>query len=471
MKKFLKGASVYLLLLLLIAAAVFSLNFFLGRRLAGDLEADIEKLAAENDYQLRYLSISANPLLKRVEINTLSLMKSDEQSYEINGAEIEFSWQQIFNYIRERKFLNEKDIKAEIAKFSFYDLQQNNHFDFYNSSLSYQGEFKTEAIKEPLELLKNNHQLSLTSKEVNYDYPFYRSYGITKANWEQISTFKDFAFKADYLSQNKSLVVSDFKLKNEFIDYQLDLETVFAEKTKEKTEPENTAENELETKTDSDPNPDSDGEDKESELETNLEEIVLYSSQNKMLIVKELKSNYNLVLNGDLINITENDFLNEFSFAGLRLNSDFEIYLDSAANSYQFQKFDFDFDLSDFQLELKEMLSQEVNESSFGILAQNQQFQLNIDSLNYQQQYSHPKGKSELKLLSNLIDAELEAEFNYSEEIPYISNSLLKFKAKNQSVEQLLLFAQLLYGESFKQDEAGYYRLESWGRLDNLNFE
>jgi hypothetical protein len=206
-------------------------------------------------------------------------------------------------------------------------------------------------------------------------------------------------------------------------------------------------------------------------METSLAEIVLYSRQNQKLLLKELQSNYQLALNGELINLSENELFNQFSFAELNLDSDFAMYLDSEKKNYQIQKFDLNFNLSDFQLVLKENLSQEVNQSSFGILAQNGEFELNINSLNYLQQFNHPKGKSELDLISNLIDARLNAEFNYSEEVPYISSSLLKFKAKNQSVEQLLLFAQLLNGDNFEQDEEGYYQLEIWGRLDNLNFE
>ena len=459
MKKFLKKASIYLLLMLLIAAAVFSLNYFLGRKLAGDLENDLKEIAAENNYQLRYLNINSNPLLRRVELNTLSFQNNSDQSIELNGAEIEFSWQQIFNYLKDGKFLAKKDITAEIDKFSFYDLQQNNHFDFYNSSLSYQGEINSQSVKEPLQLIKNNHRLNIASEEVIYDYPFYRSYGITKANWERISTFRDFAFNADYQSQNQKLTVNNFALKNEFIDYQLDFETVLEERTEAEVEAAETS------KTESEP------EEMAEEMETALAEIVLYSRQNQKLILKELQSNYQLALNGELINLSGNELFNQFSFAELNLDSDFAMYLDSEKKNYQIQKFDLNFDLSDFQLVLKENLSQEVNQSSFGILAQNGEFELNIDSLNYLQQFNHPKGKSELDLISNLIDARLNAEFNYSEEIPYISSSLLKFKAKNQSVEQLLLFAQLLNGDNFEQDEEGYYQLELWGRLDNLNFE
>ncbi|PUU92225.1 MAG: hypothetical protein CI947_1078 [Halanaerobium sp.] len=459
MKKFLKKASIYLLLMLLIAAAVFSLNYFLGRKLAGDLENDLKEIAAENDYQLRYLNINSNPLLRRVEVNTLSFQNNSEQSFEVNGAEIEFSWQQIFNYLKDGKFLAKKDITAEIDKFSFYDLQQNNHFDFYNSSLSYQGEINSQSVKEPLQLIKNNHRLSIASEEVIYDYPYYRSYGITKANWERISTFRDFAFNADYQSENKKLTVNDFALKNEFIDYQLDFETVLEEKSEAEVEAAETS------KTASEP------EEMAAEKETALAEIVLYSRQNQKLLLKELQSNYQLALNGELLNLSENDLFNQFSFAELNLDSDFAMYLDSEKKNYQIQKFDLNFDLSDFQLVLKENLSQEVNQSSFGILAQNDEFELNIESLNYLQQFNHPKGKIELDLISNLIDARLNAEFNYSEEMPYISSSQLKFKAKKQSVEQLLLFAQLLNGDNFEQDEEGYYQLEIWGRLDNLNFE
>ncbi|MFW6251949.1 MAG: hypothetical protein ACOC27_01795 [Halanaerobium sp.] len=458
MKNFLKKASAYLLVMFLIAAAVFSLNYVLGRRLARDLENDIEEIAAENDYQLRYLNLSTNPLLKRVEINTLSLLKNNEESYEINGAVLEFSWQQILNYIKEREFLDTKEMKAEIDKFSFYDLQQNNHFDFFNTSLNYQGEINSESLKDPLKLIQNDHQLTVLTEELNYDYPFYRSYGINKNNWEQISTFKGFGFNVNYQSRDSQLSINDFILKNEFIDYEIDLETTIEEIMEDKNdldkEDSETAEN-----------------DEQKEVESGLEEIILFSNQEGKILLKELKSNYQLVLDGQLLDISENNLVNQLAFNELSLASELEIYLDAESSSYQFQQFDLDFDLQEFELELAETLSQGVNESTFGILAQDNQFELIVDSLNYQQQFSHPQGKSDLNLTSNLIDARLNAEFNYNQQIPYISSSSLKLKPKNSSVEQLILFAQMLYDEQLSQDEEGFYHLESWGDLDNLNFE
>ncbi|MFW5736165.1 MAG: hypothetical protein ACOCXB_02285 [Halanaerobium sp.] len=458
MKNFLKKASAYLLVMFLIAAAVFSLNYVLGRRLARDLENDIEEIAAENDYQLRYLNLSTNPLLKRVEINTLSLLKNNEESYEINGAVLEFSWQQILNYIKEREFLDTKEMKAEIDKFSFYDLQQNNHFDFFNTSLNYQGEINSESLKDPLKLIQNDHQLTVLTEELNYDYPFYRSYGINKNNWEQISTFKGFGFNVNYQSRDSQLSINDFILKNEFIDYEIDLETTIEEIMEDKNdldkEDSETAEN-----------------DEQKEVESGLEEIILFSNQEGKIFLKELKSNYQLVLDGQLLDISENNLVNQLAFNELSLASELEIYLDAESSSYQFQQFDLDFDLQEFELELAETLSQGVNENTFGILAQDNQFELIVDSLNYQQQFSHPQGKSDLNLTSNLIDARLNAEFNYNQQIPYISSSSLKLKPKNSSVEQLILFAQMLYDEQLSQDEEGFYHLESWGDLDNLNFE
>ncbi|MFW5885735.1 MAG: hypothetical protein ACOCUX_01730 [Halanaerobium sp.] len=458
MKNFLKKASAYLLVMFLIAAAVFSLNYVLGRRLARDLENDIEEIAAENDYQLRYLNLSTNPLLKRVEINTLSLLKNNEESYEINGAVLEFSWQQILNYIKEREFLDTKEMKAEIDKFSFYDLQQNNHFDFFNTSLNYQGEINSESLKDPLKLIQNDHQLTVLTEELNYDYPFYRSYGINKNNWEQISTFKGFGFNVNYQSRDSQLSINDFILKNEFIDYEIDLETTIEEIMEDKNdldkEDSETAEN-----------------DEQKEVESGLEEIILFSNQEGKILLKELKSNYQLVLDGQLLDISENNLVNQLAFNELSLASELEIYLDAESSSYQFQQFDLDFDLQEFELELAETLSQGVNESTFGILAQDNQFELIVDSFNYQQQFSHPQGKSDLNLTSNLIDARLNAEFNYNQQIPYISSSSLKLKPKNSSVEQLILFAQMLYDEQLSQDEEGFYHLESWGDLDNLNFE
>ncbi|MFW5686560.1 MAG: hypothetical protein ACOCXL_00070 [Halanaerobium sp.] len=458
MKNFLKKASAYLLVMFLIAAAVFSLNYVLGQRLARDLENDIEEIAAENDYQLRYLNLSTNPLLKRVEINTLSLLKNNEESYEINGAVLEFSWQQILNYIKEREFLDTKEMKAEIDKFSFYDLQQNNHFDFFNTSLNYQGEINSESLKDPLKLIQNDHQLTVLTEELNYDYPFYRSYGINKNNWEQISTFKGFGFNVNYQSRDSQLSINDFILKNEFIDYEIDLETTIEEIMEDKNdldkEDSETAEN-----------------DEQKEVESGLEEVILFSNQEGKILLKELNSNYQLVLDGQLLDISENNLVNQLAFNELSLASELEIYLDAESSSYQFQQFDLDFDLQEFELELAETLSQGVNESTFGILAQDNQFELIVDSLNYQQQFSHPQGKSDLNLTSNLIDARLNAEFNYNQQIPYISSSSLKLKPKNSSVEQLILFAQMLYDEQLSQDEEGFYHLESWGDLDNLNFE
>lgn len=460
MKKFLKKASIYVLVLLLIAAAVFSLNFFLGRRLAQDLERDIEKIADENNYQLRYLSINTNPLLRRVEINGLSLLKSSEQSLEINGANIELTWQQIFNYLKDRNFLTKKDITADVDKFTFYDLQQNNNFSFYNSSVRYQGEINSEILKDPMELIKHNHQLTILAEEFDYDYPYYRSYGISKDNWERISSFKDFAFNASYLSQDKQLNLNDFVLKNEFIDYELDFESIIAESDKKEVElksgVEETAENETEPI---------------EALDNSFQEIVLYSSQESEIGLKELKSNYQLALDGEILSVSENDLFNELSFNDFELASAFEIYLNSTARIYEIQKFDLELNLNEFSLNLAESLSNQVNEISFGILAQDNDFVVDIDSLKYQQQYTRPQGKSEFELVSSLIDAQLNAEFNYSEETPYISNSFLRFKANNPSVEQLLLFTQLLSGERFNQDEEGFYYLEGWGNIDDLNFE
>lgn len=461
MKKFLKKASIYVLLLLLIAAAVFSLNYFIGRRLARDLESDIEEIAVENNYQLRYLSINTNPLLRRLEINGLSLFKSGEQSLEINGAIIELTWQQVFNYIKDRDFLTRKDINADVDKFTFYDLQQNNNFSFYNSKLSYQGEINSEILKDPMELIKHNHKITILSEEMEYDYPYYRSYGFSKDNWNKISTFKEFAFTASYQSEDNKLNVEDFILKNDFIDYDLDFESIIGQ----------TLKTEADSQTDRAVNEAKKADNENKDLKNNFSKIVLYSSEEAEIFLKGLNSNYNLALNGELLNMSDSELFKEFSFANLKLLSNFEIYLNSESSYYQIQEFNLDFDLREFKLRLGDSLSKEVNESTFGILAQEDEFSVNIETLKYQQEYSHPQGKSDLELNSNLIDAELNAEFNYNEEIPYISNSLLKFKAKNSSVEQLLLFTQLLSGEKFNQDEEGYYYLESWGKIDDLNFE
>ena len=120
---------------------------------------------------------------------------------------------------------------------------------------------------------------------------------------------------------------------------------------------------------------------------------------------------------------------------------------------------------------LAEELSQDLNQNTFGILAADNNFEISINEFSYDQKYSYPNGSSSSSLKSSLIEAELEAEYNYSEETPYISNAILKYKLQNARAEQLNSFLQLVLGQSLKKDEAGYYKLEIWGDLDDLNFE
>jgi len=132
---------------------------------------------------------------------------------------------------------------------------------------------------------------------------------------------------------------------------------------------------------------------------------------------------------------------------------------------------DFNLNLKEFKLILTEILAQELNRNSFGILAENNQFEILINDFNYQQDYSHPSGSSISNLDSSMLKAEFKAEYNYSKKIPYVSTAELRYKPQTTKVKQLNSFLQLALGEQINKDEAGYYQIEFWGPIDDLNFE
>ncbi|RQD76260.1 MAG: hypothetical protein D5S01_04050, partial [Halanaerobium sp. MSAO_Bac5] len=73
MKNKLKKGSIYLFLMLLIAAVIFSLNYFYANRIAEDIEKSIRAYADQEGYQIRELQTSVNPLLRTININSLKL--------------------------------------------------------------------------------------------------------------------------------------------------------------------------------------------------------------------------------------------------------------------------------------------------------------------------------------------------------------------------------------------------------------
>lgn len=420
MKKFLKNASIYILLMLLIAAVIFSLNYFYGQKISQDIATDIEQQAAENNYQLRYLEIETNPLLQTMNIKNLNLTKTDEFNLILNQGEIKFSWQQIINYIREGSFQFDKNFVSQIGQINYSNLQDNYQLNFTDADLNYQGDLKLQELNKPEKLLTENHNLKFMAAEVKYDFPYYRSYGFTAEDWNRLSTFTNFILKADYQKENQLLKVAQFNLSGELLKVIFDLQ---------------------------------------SEIEYRDDKVVFTTP----------KSSFDFLFLAEELELEENSLFNKMAFKQLDFNGELDLTLE--ADYYQANQADFELNLTDFKLNLGEELSHQLNQSSFGILAQNNNFELAVDSLNYEQEYQSPNGKSSAVLKSTLIDSTLEAEFNYSEEIPYISTASFRYKPKTAPVKQLNSFLQLILSERFEQDQDGYFVVELWGYIDDLNYE
>lgn len=422
MKRFLKNASIYLLIMVLIAAVIFSLNYFYGRKISRDLEAEMRKSASENDYQLRYIAIETNPLMQEMNIQNLNLIKADDYNLILNQAEIKFSFKQILNYIRNGSFQLERDLETKIMQINYSNLKENYQLNFENSDLFYQGGFNLSDLNKLDSLLKAEHKLEFDAEEMKYDFPYYRSYGINNEDWKRLSTFRNFSLKADYDSQNKNLNVSEFNLSSEFLRLIFDLE---------------------------------------SELE--------YAAESEKVIFRQLKTNYDFLLAADEMELEENSFFKDLSFKQLASNGFLDFVLEE--DLYEAKEIDFNLNLEDFKLLLSEEMSTQLNQSTFGILAQNNEFEVAVNSFSYQQNYTFPNGESKAELQSSIIDAFLNAEYNYSEEIPYLSSAELRYQPKTAKAEQLNSFMQLLLGKRFKEDEDGYFIVEAWGDIDDLNFE
>ena len=420
MKKFLKNASIYILLMILIAAVIFSLNYFYGEKISRDLEADLKESAAENNYQLRYIEIDTNPLIKKMNVINLNLIKTDQSTLIVNQAEINFSWQQIINYFRNGSFQFDKNFKSQIMQLNYSNLQDNYQLNFSEAELNYQGDFELEEANDPEALLAEDHNLSLSAEEVKYDFPYYRSYGLNSENWNRLSTFNNFNLKADYQKENKKLTIAEFNLSGELLTVIFDLE---------------------------------------SELEYLEPEIIL----------ADPKSNFDFLLLAEELEFEKNSFFEDMTFKQLDFNGYLDLVLED--QDYSANQADFELNLSEFKLLLSEELSQQLNQNTFGILAQEEQFEFAVSSFSYEQEYKKPNGKSSADLKSSMLEGSLEAEVNYSEEVPYLSSAKLRYQPKTESAEQLNSFLQLILGQSFNRDDQGYFVVEVWGDITDLNYE
>jgi hypothetical protein len=433
MKKFLKKASIYLLIMIAAAAIFIGLNYYYGSKLAEDLETNIQKAAEENNYQIRSLTLNANPLFQKVNIERMMLNKPQESTIDIVDAEIKLSWQQIFHYIRNDELALNKNYRADIKSLNYSDLVNDYRFNFKDALIIYNGEYKLEDANNIKYLLEHDHSLDFQAEELIYDYPYYRSYGITADSWEKLSTFRDVKLKANYQTENNILTLEELILNGEFINYEADLK---------------------------------------AEIRDYAEIVEDSSSQLKNeIIFNNLKLNYLLDFNGEGLKTEQNQYYKSLSFDNYSFNAHLDIFLDNPDEMlYRANQFDAEMMLSNFNLTFNEELSREINENTFGIFAKDDQFSLKVNSFNYNQEYINPAGKTESSLITPFVNSELDANYTYSKEEFYLDNALLKIKPKTVEAETLFNFIQLIFDQQFEQDEDNYYLIEIHGGLGNLEF-
>lgn len=433
MKKFLKKASIYLLIMIAVAAIFIGLNYYYGSKLAEDLQTNIQKAAEENNYQIRSLTLNANPLFQEVNIERLMLNRPQELNLDIVDAEIKLSWQQIFHYIRNGELALNKNYRANIKSLNYSDIVNDYRLNFKDALLIYNGEYNLEDAKNIKYLLDHNHNFNFQAEKLIYDYPYYRSYGITAESWEKLSTFTDVKLKANYQSKNNILKVEELVLSGEFINYEADLK---------------------------------------AEIRDYAEIVEDSGDQLKNeLVFNSFKLNYLLDFNGEGLKTEQNQYYQSLSFDNYSFKAYLDIFLDNPDRMlYRANQFDAEMKLSNFNLIFNEELSREINENTFGIFAKNDQFSLKINSFDYNQEYINPAGETESTIITPFVDSELDANYTYSKEEFYLDNALLKVKPKTVEAETLFNFIQLIFDQQFEQDEDNYYLIKIHGGLGNLEF-
>jgi hypothetical protein len=340
-------------------------------------------------------------------------------------AEINFNWQQIINYIRYQNFELDKNLDTKIAQINYSNLKNNYQINLKDAELHYKGNLSEEtilALKNESELqllLEDDHNLDFSAAELKYNSPYYRSYGLSEQDWNKLSTFNNFRFQADYDQKNRNLKVEEFNLSSELL-----------------------------------------------KIIYNFESIIDYNQQEEQIYFEEAKGDYDFHLAASDLNFQANSFYQNLEFNQFDFNGSFD--LTNQDNKIIANQLDFSLNLDEFKLVLAEVMAQQLNEYSFGILAENNQFEISINNFSYQQQYNHPNGSSHSELDSSLLLAELNSEYNYSDEIPYISSGQLRYKPQTAKAEQLNAFLQLVLSERITRNEAGFYQLEFWGPIDSL---
>jgi hypothetical protein len=428
MKNFLKKASIYIIIMVLIAGIIFSLNYYYGQKISDEVEKEISEIAEKNNYQLRFVEVETNPLLQEMRLQNLNLIRADRFNLIVNLAEINLSWQQILNYIRHQNFQLDKNFVSTVEQINYSNLQDNYQLNLSDTEINYQGNLPREIMTEISSidglhlLLNDNHKLVLKAAKVKYDFPYYRSYGLNNEDWNRLSTFNNFVMRANYSQENQQLNITEFNLNGDL------LKIIF-----------------------------------------NLKAGLYYNQQNEKISFTQLQGDYDFLLEAEDLEFEANSYFKKLNFNQF----DFKGSLDLVRKEENLQanQLDFNLNLSSFELLLSETLSQQLNQNTFGILAADNKFELLIDNFTYQQNYSYPSGSSQSSLDSSLVKAELEAEYNYKQDVPYVSSGTLRYQPQTATAKQFNSFLQLVLNQRLKQDEQGYYHLEFWGKINDLNFE
>jgi len=424
-KRRLKRRLIYVLILLLTAGAIFSANYYYGNNIAKNLRTEIEETAEENNYQVDTVEITANPLLREINIGKLNLIKADRGNVELDNIKVTTSWQQILYYIKNENFDLNKDFTAVIDRFYFANIRESFQLTAENIKADFEGEFAPEYFTDVEQFLAHDQNFNLTADRMKYDFPYYRSYGLVKENWEDISTFNNFKVDYSFDSKTKIMDINQIQLKNQFLDFAGSLHGK------------------------------------------------LIKLQNKNTVIFEsLKTDYDLKLNGENLMINENPIYRDFKFSTLTSTGEFDIFLeDRDYITYRPNSFDFTAELTGFYLTLTDEMREELKENTFGIFGSSEDFAFRIDSLLYEQDYNYPEGNTSSKLMSPLVEAELNAEYTYRGQEPHLNNGILKFKPLTDKASGIVNILEMLYGKKLTRDKDGYITIEVWGDMDNLQFK
>lgn len=424
MKKFFKTASIYLLLLFLLAAAIFVLNIYYGQRIAQQLNFDLTMYLNKLNYQTEEVKFKVNPLLRKIEVEKLTLINPAEFKLTLESATINLSWKQLFNYLKYNEFQLDKNFKSYLKRLNYYNLISNYQINFKNVELNYQGDLDNVSPDKLENILNKDHNLSFKAENLAYNYPYYRDFALTKNSWDKLRSFNDFKFDLAYTSSNQQLNLQQFDLSNEIIRLMFNFTT---------------------------------------KLDFN-------QTQQKFKFL-DLTGNYDFLLAGKQLEFTANETFKQLQLGQLTTSGNLAVSYPEGKNNYLLNSLAYNFEANDVYFVLSDQLNDELNNFSFNLLDQSQNIEFQIDQLTASQDYSRPEGKGNFKLDSSLITAEAKTEYLYQNSQLYFSNLNLRYLPKNKLAEQLNYLLQLILNKRFRQDEDGYYIIDLWGELNNLQYQ